>query len=157
MALLGLLFATGCAAAAETTAAHAQADATFSQEMITHHRQTIQLAEVAAQRGKSSYVRELSRKLIAAEQADIDMMASWLQSWQEPVPAPPDTTMGAELKAGPGFDEQWLGQLSEHLQHGVHMAETVRKAGKHGPTLDLADKIISNQNTELTEIAKHMS
>ncbi|MFC4116626.1 DUF305 domain-containing protein [Nonomuraea zeae] len=129
---------------------------TFSKDMITHHEQTIQLAEVGADRGTTSYVRELSKKLIAEEQADITMMSSWLQSWQEPVPVPPAETMGADLPKGPDFDRQWLKALAGHLEHGVHMAEAVSKAGKHGPTLELAGKIRSGQQAELAEIAKHM-
>lgn len=65
--------------------------------------------------------------------------------------------VGAELKAGSGFDKQWLTALSGHLEHGVHMAETARKTGKHGPTLELAAQIIKNQNAELAEIAKRLA
>jgi uncharacterized protein (DUF305 family) len=157
VAMLALLLATGCAAAADSEATYAEADVSFNHEMITHHHQTIQLAEVGAERGGSSYVRELSKELIAKEQADIKMMASWLQSWEKPVPAAPAASMGAELKAGSGFDKQWLTALSGHLEHGVHMAGTVRKTGKHGPTLELAAQIIKNQNAELAEIAKRLA
>lgn len=148
------MLASGCAASADSTATHVQADVVFSQEMITHHQQTIQLAEVGAKSGKSAYVRDLSTKLIAEEKADIDMMSSWLQSWQQPVPPDPTAQMGSELKAGSGFDKEWLSALSGHLEHGLMMAETVKKAGKHGPTLELADKIITAQKAELAEIAK---
>ncbi|MGV9383152.1 DUF305 domain-containing protein [Nonomuraea sp. NPDC003707] len=155
MALLGLVLAAGCAASADSTSTtHDQADVVFSQEMITHHQQTIQLAEVAAKSGKSPYVRDLSTKLIAEEKADIDMMSSWLQSWKETVPPEPTDRMGADMKAGSGFDKEWLSALSGHLEHGVMMAETVKKSGKHGPTLELADKIIKAQKAELAEIAK---
>ncbi|MFC7111453.1 hypothetical protein ACFQQB_70265 [Nonomuraea rubra] len=47
--------------------------------------------------------------------------------------------------------------MSEHLHHGVMMAETVRKAGKHGPTLELAEKIIQVQNAELKEIGERLA
>ncbi|MBE1589805.1 DUF305 domain-containing protein [Nonomuraea angiospora] len=154
VALLGLVLAAGCAASADSTSTHVQADVAFSQEMITHHQQTIQLAEVAAKSGKSPYVRDLSTKLIAEEKADIDMMTSWLESWKETVPPEPTDRMGSELKAGAGFDKEWLTALSGHLEHGVMMAETVKKSGKHGPTLELADKIITAQKAELAEIAK---
>jgi uncharacterized protein (DUF305 family) len=157
VAVFGLLLAAGCAAAADTAGSHVEADVVFSTEMITHHEQTIQLAEVAADRGNGSYVRELSKKLIAEEQADITMMSSWLQSWQEPVPAPPATTMGDELPKGADFDRQWLKELSGHLEHGIHMAETVRTTGKHGPTLELAAKIRTGQQAELAEIAKQLA
>ncbi|GAA3245083.1 DUF305 domain-containing protein [Nonomuraea helvata] len=159
MALLGLVLAAGCAAAADTSSDtsvdHVKVDVVFSQEMIAHHQQTIQLAEVAAERGRSSYVRELAKKLIPEEKADIEMMSSWLRSWREPLPPEPTTRMGSELKAGAEFDRQWLKELSGHLEHGVMMAEEVRKAGRHGPTLELADKVVQAQKAELADIAEH--
>ncbi|GAA4950132.1 hypothetical protein GCM10023334_064280 [Nonomuraea thailandensis] len=157
MALLGLLLAAGCAAAAETEKAYAQADVTFNQEMITHHQQTIQLAEAAAGRAGSSYVRDLAGKLIPEERADIAMMESWLRSWNETVPVKPVAAMGADLPEGDAFDGAWLRALSEHLHHGVMMAETVRKSGRHGPTLELAGKIIQVQNAELKEIGERLA
>ncbi|MFB4262132.1 DUF305 domain-containing protein [Nonomuraea sp. GTA35] len=157
VAMLGLLLAAGCAAAAETEKAYAQADVTFNQEMITHHQQTIQLAEAAAGRAGSAYVRDLAGKLIPAERADIAMMESWLRSWNETVPVKPVAAMGADLPEGDGFDRAWLKALSEHLHHGVMMAETVRTSGRHGPTLELAGKIIQVQNAELKEIGERLA
>lgn len=159
LALLGLALMTGCAAAADTTADHVEADVTFSKDMIGHHQETIYLAKVGAERGGDSYVRDLSKKLLGAEQADIDMMASWLQSWQVAVPVTSADAMkaGAELAAGDDFDRKWLTTLSEHLKHGVHMAEQVKGAGRHGPTLELADRLIKEQNVQLAEIAKRLA
>ncbi|AQZ61223.1 putative lipoprotein [[Actinomadura] parvosata subsp. kistnae] len=154
---LGMLLATGCAAAAGTEKAYAQADVTFNQEMITHHQQTIQLAEAADGRAGSSYVRDLAARLVPEERADIAMMESWLRSWSEPVPMEPDAGVGAGLPRGDGFDRAWLTALSEHLHHGVMMAESVRKSGRHGPTLELAGKIIQVQNAELKEIGERLA
>nr|SBO97922.1 putative lipoprotein [Nonomuraea gerenzanensis] len=157
MALLGLLLAAGCAAAAETEKTYVQADVVFNQEMITHHQQTIQLAEAADGRAGSSYVRELAGKLIPEERADIAMMESWLRSWNEAVPVKAAAGTGKDLPEGDGFDRAWLTALSEHLHHGVMMAETVRKSGRHGPTLELAEKIIEVQNAELKEITGRLT
>ncbi|MGR6917415.1 DUF305 domain-containing protein [[Actinomadura] parvosata] len=155
--LLGLLLTAGCAAAAGTEKAYAQADVTFNQEMITHHQQTIGLAEVADGRAGSSYVRDLAARLVPEERADIAMMESWLRSWSEPVPMEPDAGIGAGLTRGDGFDRAWLTALSEHLHHGVMMAESVRGAGRHGPTLEPAGKIIQVRNAELKEIGERLA
>ncbi|WP_169789073.1 DUF305 domain-containing protein [Nonomuraea candida] len=156
-ALLGLLLAVaGCSAAADSNAAHGEADVAFSTDMIRHHQQTIDLAEAAQGRATSAYVRELSARLPARERADITMMESWLRSWGEPVP------MGAPAKVdlpgeGPDFDRAWLTALSEHLHHGLLMAETVRKSGRHGPTLELAEKIIREQGVTQQKIAEQLA
>ncbi|MDP4505455.1 DUF305 domain-containing protein [Nonomuraea turcica] len=154
--LLGLLAVAGCAAAADTSAGYDQADVRFNQQMIIHHRQTIQLAELAADRSSSSYVRELSKKLIAAEQADIQKMSEWLKSWQQPVPAEEPSQEATELRAGPGFDRGWLTVLSRHLEHGIHMAKEVQTSGKHEPTRLLADRIVREQGEELATIADRL-
>lgn len=157
VALLCLVATAGCAASAESSADHGQADVRFSQDMITHHRQTIRLAELAADRGGSAFVRELGKKLIPAERADIETMSAWLRSWQVPLPSEPVAKTDAELPAGAGFDRRWLAALSKHLEHGVQMAELVRSAGRHGPTLELAGRIITEQRAELADIAEHVA
>ncbi|MER6943049.1 DUF305 domain-containing protein [Nonomuraea sp. NPDC000554] len=129
----------------------------FNQDMITHHRQTIQLAELAADRSSSSYVRGLSKKLIAGEEADIQVMSTWLRSWQAPVPSEQDAKTGSELRAGPGFDRRWLTVLSKQFDHGIQMAEVVRAAGRHGPTLQLADRLITEQRAQLADITKQLA
>ncbi|MFB4279674.1 DUF305 domain-containing protein [Nonomuraea sp. MTCD27] len=158
VALLGLLAVSGCAAAADTQAAgYNQADVRFNQQMITHHRRTIQLAELAVDRGGSAYVRDLAKEIIPNEQADIREMSGWLTSWSEAVPAEEKAEEGAELRKGAGFDRGWLTMLKGHLEHGVHMAKEVQTAGRHAPTRRLADRIIQVQSGELTAIAERLA
>lgn len=157
VALVGLLSVAGCAAAAEPAEAYEQADVRFSQQMITHHRETIQLAELGAERG-NAYVKELSGKIIPAEQADIKTMSGWLTSWKEQIPAEAEAAKrGSELPAGSGFERGWLTLLSGHLEHGIHMAKEVQSTGKHQPTRSLADRIVREQGEQLAEIGKRLA
>ncbi|WP_214322761.1 DUF305 domain-containing protein [Nonomuraea sediminis] len=137
-----------------SSADHDQADVRFSEDMIVHHRQTIQLAKLASGRGESAYVRGLSAKLVPAEEADIATMSAWLRSWQAPPPPVPVAQVGAELRAGPGFDRRWMAALSTQLEHGIQMAEAVKAAGRHGPTRELADRIITEHRATLADLAK---
>lgn len=165
-ALLCATLAGGCAAsAAESPAAMAaydQQDVAFSQEMITHHRQTIQLAELVAKRTDTPYVRELSQKLETNEKADIEKMSSWLKSWQVSVPA--EDTKGvaqqvAQLssKSGKAFDTLWLSLISQHLDHGVMMASSAQSGGKHGPTIEMAARLVTEQTAQIAEIKEHQA
>ncbi|MEV0629103.1 DUF305 domain-containing protein [Nonomuraea wenchangensis] len=153
--LLTIPLAAGCAAAGADPG-YSQADVRFNQQMITHHRETIHLAGLAVERGSGAYVRDLGAKLIPKEQADIKAMSDWLTSWDQPVPKEETSAAGAELKAGPGFDRGWLTLVSKHLEHGIHMAEEVRTGGVHGPTRELADRIVKSQTEEIAEIAGHL-
>ncbi|MCK2216100.1 DUF305 domain-containing protein [Actinomadura sp. ATCC 31491] len=146
----------GCAAAGAEPG-YSEADVRFNQQMITHHRETIHLAELAAKRGSGAYVRELGARLIPEEQADITAMSGWLKSWDQAVPPEEASTAATGLKAGPGFDQGWLTMVSEHLQHGIHMAEELRAGGKHAPTRELAERIVKAQTAEIAEIAGHLS
>ncbi|MEV5494097.1 DUF305 domain-containing protein [Nonomuraea fuscirosea] len=157
IALLALVAAGACSASADTQAGYNQADVQFNQQMITHHRQTIQLAELASERGGGDYVRKLAKEIIPKEQADIQKMSGWLTSWSEAVPAEEKTDEGAELKAGDGFDRGWLTLLKGHLEHGVHMAKEIQGTGQHTGTKQLADQIVTNQTEELTAIGKQLA
>ncbi|MFG3437600.1 DUF305 domain-containing protein [Nonomuraea sp. NPDC047897] len=184
VAALCVPLAAGCATAsgesapsATTTTAvgaggaadYLEEDVQFSLQMIPHHRQTIELAELTDGRTSNAYVRRLSADLVADEQADITLMTSWLTSWN--VDPPPERTGGhdmpgmlgpvqiAELKrrSGGAFDRMWLTWLAKHLDSGVRMAESVQGKGLHGPTAELAGKIIKNQRELIGEIVKQVA
>jgi uncharacterized protein (DUF305 family) len=159
--------AAGCSPAAGEPAAqpgYTEADVRFSQHMIPHHRQTISLAELAADRTTSAYVRDLGRRLAAGEQADIDRMASWLRAWGRAVPEDhgpahvmpgmlaPEQVAELERGSGAGFDRKWLSVMVDHLESGVQMAETVQSEGAHRPTAELAEDIVTTQRARIEEI-----
>ncbi|HLU72411.1 MAG TPA: DUF305 domain-containing protein [Nonomuraea sp.] len=148
-------------------AAYAEADVRFSQEMIPHHRQTIQLAKLAEGRAEKLYVQDLGVRLIDQEQIDIEKMVSWLTEWKQKVPADnpevahsmPGMLSAQQLKvleglSGAEFDESWLTVLSRHLAFGTEMAERIIGDGKHEPTARLAREMIKNQRNTIKEIAQ---
>lgn len=171
-------FGTACAsasgepvpAAARADTGYGEADLQFSQEMIPHHRQTVQLAELAAARAGSAYVRRLGARLAASEREDIALMESWLRSWRMPVPdddpeqahAMPGMISAEQLEtleelSGAEFDRAWLTLLSRHLGNGVEMAETVKAQGTHEPTVKLATELITAQRATIAEIAGRLA
>jgi uncharacterized protein (DUF305 family) len=161
---------SGVAANVAGAPTQVEADVRFSQEMISHHWQTIQLAELAADRSTDTYVRELAEKIKQGESADIELMSGWLRSWKVEVPARNDnathempgmlsTTQVSSLKrrSGADFDKLWLGVLGKHLSSGVQMAEIVVALGQHGPTSDLAKKMATDQRAQISEITKRIA
>lgn len=165
-ALLCVALAGGCAASAAgapaTMAAYDQEDVQFSKDMITHHRQTIQLAELVAKHTETPYVRDLSKKLEADEQADIEKMSSWLKSWQVAVPPEDDKGVAKQVaqltpKSGKAFDKLWLSLISQHLDHGVMMATAAQTGGKHGPTIEMATRLVTEQTAQIAEIKEQLA
>ncbi len=159
--------AAGCSPAAGAPAPQAgytEADVRFSQEMIPHHRQTIALAKLAAERTRDTYVRELGESLAEGEQAEIDLMASWLRVWGRAVPEdhgsahampgmlPPEQVAELARTSGEAFDRKWLPVIVDHLEAGVRMAETVEAEGAHRETAELAEEIAESQQARIDEI-----
>ncbi|KZB85219.1 DUF305 domain-containing protein [Amycolatopsis regifaucium] len=175
MALLGLLVwvLAGCSTAtgAATAAPGAnQADITFSQQMVPHHQQSIQVANLAPERSASEFVKSVAAKIVKAEAAEVQTMTGWLQSWNAAVlPAaghaghsmPGMITSGqvAALQnlAGDEFDRTWLPLMAEHLRNGVTMAKTVLSSGEHPETKALAQEIVENQTAAIDEITARIS
>lgn len=157
------------AAAVNTSTSHNDADVRFSQEMIPHHQQTIQMAELVATRTSNEYVMTVSEHLIDDERTEIRQMTKWLQSWKAQVPqenAKSTHSMPGMLsqqqmatmarQSGAEFDRTWLTLLSTHLGHGIVMVESVQAKGEHQPTLDLAGKLLTGQRQQIAEIATHL-
>ncbi|MFI6291382.1 DUF305 domain-containing protein [Nonomuraea sp. NPDC050790] len=171
IALAALCLAGGCGQAQgapiASGAGYNAADLAFSQQMIPHHLQTIQVAELAEKKSGDTYVRRVARDLIKKERADIELMSSWLRSWGTAVPSTPPAAGHAmpgmlspvqvtELKRrrGAEFDTLWTTLLATHLGSGVRMAETVTAKGVHVPTTTLARSLIPDQRALIAELGR---
>ncbi|WP_329429912.1 DUF305 domain-containing protein [Streptosporangium sp. NBC_01495] len=178
--LVSAILVAGCSSAAVTTGTpiqavglagdRADADVRFSQEMIPHHRQTIQLADLVDGRSENPYVRDLAAKIKKVESADIDLMSGWLRSWKVEVPAEGDHAAhnmpgmlsatqisSLEGRSGAAFDKLWLSVLGKHLNSGVQMAQVAIALGRHRPTTQLAEKMVTEQRAQITEIGKKLA
>ncbi|ANN14552.1 DUF305 domain-containing protein [Amycolatopsis orientalis] len=178
MALLGLLVwvlagcstATGAAPAPQGTPGASQADITFSQQMVPHHQQSIQVANLASERSASEFVKAIAAKIIKAESAEVQTMTGWLQSWNAaalpaaghaghsmPGMITSGQVAGLENLTGAEFDRAWLPLMAEHLRNGVTMAKTVLSSGEHAETKALAQEIVENQTAAIDEITARIS
>ncbi|MEU4409671.1 DUF305 domain-containing protein [Streptosporangium sp. NPDC023963] len=178
--LVSAILVAGCSSAAVTAGTSVQAvglagdradaDVRFSQEMIPHHRQTIQLADLVDGRSENPYVRDLAAKIKKDEAADIDLMSGWLRSWQVEVPAGGDHAAhdmpgmlsatqisSLERRSGAAFDKLWLSVLGKHLDSGVQMAQVVIALGRHRPTTRLAEKMVTAQRAQIAEIGRKLA
>ena len=159
------------ATASAKDGAHNAADVSFSTEMIQHHRQAIEMADLADSRASSQEVKDLSTKIKGAQDPEIKTMSSWLTSWGEEVPADMSGMshdmsssmpgmMSAddmdELKKASGteFDKMFLDMMVQHHQGAIKMATTEKADGRYGPAAKLADDVITAQTAEIKEMNK---
>ncbi|EIV94308.1 DUF305 domain-containing protein [Frankia sp. QA3] len=89
-------------AATTTTGSHNAVDVTFAQAMIPHHRQAIEMAELAPSRVQNPQVRSLAQQIRAAQTQEIATMAGWLTSWGQPTDPPADAGVSGHGSGGHG-------------------------------------------------------
>jgi uncharacterized protein (DUF305 family) len=61
------------------------AEAGFARDMIVHHAQAVQMAEVIRDKTKSDSMRLLASDISLTQQAQIGIMQGWLGAWGLPI------------------------------------------------------------------------
>ncbi|WP_079131909.1 DUF305 domain-containing protein [Streptomyces nanshensis] len=148
------------------------ADVAFAQGMIPHHRQALEMSELAASRAESARVKSLSERIAKAQKPEIDRMSGWLKAWGEKVPAAGEDhsqhgghsehsmpgMMTSEdmtqLKktSGEKFDRAFLRMMTAHHEGAVTMARTEESDGSYAPAKDMAREIRRAQTREIAEM-----
>ncbi|MFI9585929.1 DUF305 domain-containing protein [Streptomyces sp. NPDC052236] len=151
---------------------HNDADVSFAKEMIQHHRQAVDMAEMADTRASSSEVKELATKIKGAQDPEIKTMSGWLTSWGEDVPADMDGMEGHDMSSampgmmssedmdrmekasGAAFDKMFLEMMIKHHEGAVEMAKSEKTDGKYAAAKKLADDVIAAQTAEIDQMKK---
>ncbi len=155
------------------------ADVTFAQQMIPHHRQATEMAEMAQGRTQNQPVLDLAEKIQQAQGPEIETMSGWLESWGEDVPQ--DSDMGGmdhsemghsgggddmagmmteedmnalEQASGAEFDEMFLMMMIEHHKGAVDMAATEESDGKYPDAVEMAKTIQRDQEAEIEQMTQ---
>lgn len=157
-----------------STGQHNDADVTFAQMMIEHHRGAIEMADLAPSRAASDKVKQLAAKIKAAQAPEIEQMSGWLTAWGTG-PAASSSAMGSmsgmaqgsstssampgmmsgeqmtQLTAATGaaFDKMFLQLMIAHHQGALEMSKTEKTSGQNPDAQALADSIISSQTAEI--------
>jgi uncharacterized protein (DUF305 family) len=165
---------TDSASTESTTEEHNAADVSFAQGMIPHHRQAVEMAQLAAERASSPEVTDLATRIDQAQQPEIDTLTGWLESWGEQVPEDEDGEEMAgmdhdghdmsggmageqgmtelENASGEEFDAIFLELMIEHHEGAVSTAETERAEGAYAPATEMAEDIVTSQSAEIDEM-----
>ena len=138
-------------------------DVTFAQQMIPHHEQAVQMADLALGASSASpQVRDLATRIKAAQDPEIQTMTSWLDTWGAPGAGEVDhgghamagmmseDDLGALGRAwGAEFDRMWLTMMVEHHEGAVTMSRTVLESTRRAEVRTLAEAIVSAQQREI--------
>jgi uncharacterized protein (DUF305 family) len=75
---------SGASGSPSATPAHNREDVTFTQRMITHHQQAIQMSDIIlGKQGIDPRVNELASQIKAAQGPEIERMQTWLSQWEQ--------------------------------------------------------------------------
>lgn len=154
---------------------HNQADVTFATDMIPHHQQAVQMADMAATKATNAQVKSLAAAIKNAQDPEISSMTEWLTSWNAPVPTSSmsgmsmgrmntgngmmsDTEMANLTKTtGAAFDHLWVTMMITHHKGAVAMANTELATGQYPQAKALAQSISDSQAKEITSMRRILS
>ena len=140
---------------------------TFATDMIAHHRQAVEMAELAETRAESPEVKDLATQIMDAQDPEIESMTGWLTTWGEPVPdemggmdmsssmpgmMSQDEMTSLENTSGAEFDQMFLAMMVEHHRGAIEMAKSEQSDGLFPDAIALAKQIETAQTDEITSM-----
>ncbi|MCB5282229.1 MULTISPECIES: DUF305 domain-containing protein [unclassified Arthrobacter] len=143
---------------------HNAADNMFTQGMIPHHAQAVEMSDVMLKKqGMDARITALATKIKAAQAPEIEQMTGWLKTWNEPAQMASGHGMGdgmmgdddlKKLDAAQGTEaaKLFLGGMIAHHQGAVTMAQTEISQGKNPDAIQLSKAILTSQTAEIKEM-----
>ncbi|WP_026361029.1 DUF305 domain-containing protein [Amycolatopsis nigrescens] len=161
--VLSALALTGCGGEEAPPAAN-QADIGFAQQMVPHHRQAVEMAELVPERTGDQPVRELAQRIRQAQEPEIRQLEDWLREWGAParmehgeaghagMPGmmPADEMDRLKSSRDAEFDRGWLTMMVRHHEGAIDMATAELRDGSHAGAKELAQRVIDAQRAEIT-------
>ena len=164
---------TSAAASSPSAAeAHNDADVMFSQHMIPHHQQAVEMSDVLlAKQGIDPRVTDLATQIKGAQAPEIEQMQGWLKQGGNP-PMPPMSQQGhgdmghgdmpamqgmvseADMTAlrnaqGAEAAKLYLTHMIAHHEGAITMAQDEIKDGQYPAAIELAHAIVDTQQQEI--------
>ena len=169
-AVVGLsLLASACSSATNSgrsgTASeqHNEADVTFAQDMISHHKQAIEMSEIASESNNPA-IRELVRQIERQQEPEIEKMESFLRKWgssmamgEHHMASMPGMMSEGELEelrsaSGVSLDRMFLTMMVEHHKGAMKNAKREIEEGDSKDAIALATSIRQAQRSEVEEM-----
>lgn len=147
-------------------------DIAFSQMMIPHHEQAVEMSQLAPERASSAFIKDLANTIQNAQQPEIELMAGWLDSWGVPRMTMMDAmnTHGAHgmsgimseedmsnlaAAKGTNFDQLYAELMIAHHEGAIAMAKAVENSS-NPDVAALAKRIISAQQAEIAQMQEFL-
>ena len=163
----GALAVAGCGDEdSSPSAAGNGTDRAFVAEMIPHHEGAVEMAEIAQERGRSPFVKQLAEDIIRTQKQEITELRSEDEQLadagvEKGKLGGGHSTMGmgedaASLKTAEPFDRAFLEMMLPHHSSAVAMAKTELARGEDPELKALAQKIIDAQEREIRAMRQQL-
>ena len=142
-------------------------DRAFVAEMVPHHESAVEMAEIARERGQSTFVKKLAENIITTQKAEISTLRREDEALDTAGIKPgsldmPHSMMGmdddpATLRTAKPFDKAFLEMMIPHHKGAVEMARIELEKGKDPELKALAQDIIDAQTREIREMEAQLA
>ena len=142
------------------------ADRMFVAGMIPHHESAVDMAELAQERAKTTFVKSLAEDIIKTQGEEIAFMREQDAELAE-AGVEMDDSMGghemmnaeadmAKLEAASDFDAEFMTMMIEHHEGAITMAKAEQADGKDPELKALAGRIIEAQQREIEQMQEEL-
>ncbi len=130
----------------------------FLTKMIDHHQMGVDMARMCAREAVHAPLRDMARKISAAQTAEIKMMQGWLADWYDKSHEPMTTKdMKAEMKRlgslrGAEFEKAFMKSMIPHHSQAIADAKKALERGSHDDLLVVCREVIEKQGEEISQM-----
>ena len=153
---------------------HSPDDVQFMQDMIPHHNQAVQMAELVADRTNRPELSDIAGRINVSQRDEIEFMQQWLRERGEDVPDPsaheamhtthkmagmasPEQMAELARSEGTDFDKLFLELMIRHHEGAVKMVDHLldQPGSAYDPVLfQLTNDVTNDQTAEIERMNK---
>lgn len=156
--------------------AHNVQDVMFTQMMIPHHEQAVEMSDILlAKSGLSQEMTTLLNNIKKAQGPEIEKMNGWLKAWGQPAMMSNSGHVGhgngmgmdgmmsdadlQKLRDANATDASklFLEQMIQHHQGAIDMALTEVSGGQNQEVVTLAKSVVADQQTEIDHMKQMLA
>ena len=139
-------------------------DRHFIENMVPHHKEAVQMSNIALKRGEHREIKQLARNIKRSQSREIKEMSQWYRKWYgRNIPTssmivhrmammnPVDLN---KLRTAEPFDKEFIKQMVPHHKMGIMMVQIALKNLKHPQIRKLANSIVKTQSAEIKEMGQ---
>lgn len=163
---LALLALTGCTESrAPENASFNEADLKFVEQMIPHHQQAVQLADLAETRAEDEEVRSIAMDISFIQAIEVEELQGWLLDWgishgtddhddhgDMAGMLTDEELQSLDAASGTDFDLLFSQLMVKHHEGAIDAARSVLNDGKSADVKGFAESVIETQTAELEEL-----